>query len=256
MNRTSLSFVTSLLFHSVFVWILFLLCVAKPFHSRAIPVDFVLVKQQGTQIFRTTPERATKEEKSVVPKAHQAAPQRIEGRSLPPRVREERIAQTPAEAAPSLNGSVSPVTQTAAFEESSHGSLGRRDDALDRVDPATGNTRMVVATSMSTDGAATNKKASLREIVGAQLRQLVEENKDKAYPEKAKRMGWEGKSDVSLWICEDGTVENVRIAKSSGYQVLDEAAKGLLSRLKLPFRPGERFDFIQPVNFSLDQQIH
>jgi TonB family protein len=45
------------------------------------------------------------------------------------------------------------------------------------------------------------------------------------YPRMARRMGWEGLVGLSLHIDDDGSLNNVRIARSSGRKVLDDNAK-------------------------------
>ncbi|MCK5361159.1 MAG: TonB family protein, partial [Gammaproteobacteria bacterium] len=45
------------------------------------------------------------------------------------------------------------------------------------------------------------------------------------YPRIARRMGWEGLVGLSLQIKNDGTLNKIRIARSSGHKVLDENAR-------------------------------
>ncbi|HLY06619.1 MAG TPA: energy transducer TonB [Rhizomicrobium sp.] len=49
---------------------------------------------------------------------------------------------------------------------------------------------------------------------------------EKRYPAVALRLNQEGMTTVRFTVNADGTVSNVRIAKSSGHQMLDEAAIG------------------------------
>ena len=51
--------------------------------------------------------------------------------------------------------------------------------------------------------------------------------KDK-YPDRARRMGWEGKVVVSFVIFENGTIHDIRITKSSGRRDFDDHAGGIL----------------------------
>jgi periplasmic protein TonB len=58
-----------------------------------------------------------------------------------------------------------------------------------------------------------------------------------AYPPEARLNGWEGRVVVRLTIHEDGRISDVSVQKSSGHEVLDEAAVKTvreLSRLLLP----------------------
>jgi protein TonB len=45
-----------------------------------------------------------------------------------------------------------------------------------------------------------------------------------SYPQEAKKMGYIGVPTVALSILEDGSVEEVRVIKSGGYEVLDKSA--------------------------------
>jgi TonB family protein len=46
-----------------------------------------------------------------------------------------------------------------------------------------------------------------------------------AYPEEARQQGWEGTVTLHLELRTDGTVGNVQVARSSGHEVLDTAAR-------------------------------
>jgi TonB family protein len=63
--------------------------------------------------------------------------------------------------------------------------------------------------------------------------------KDK-YPDRARRMGWEGEVRVSFIISEDGTIHDLEIVKSSGRNVFDNHAREILTKTtfnrRLPFQ--------------------
>lgn len=44
------------------------------------------------------------------------------------------------------------------------------------------------------------------------------------YPEQARRLGWQGRVLLRIWIDEQGSVTRVRVEESSGYLLLDAAA--------------------------------
>ncbi len=60
------------------------------------------------------------------------------------------------------------------------------------------------------------------------LRQRIE--RAKRYPALARRLGMEGTVHVEFRIARDGSVEGVKVAKSSGYPVLDEASVQAIKR--------------------------
>jgi TonB family protein len=53
--------------------------------------------------------------------------------------------------------------------------------------------------------------------------------KDK-YPDRARRMGWEGEVRVSFFISEDGVIYDVEVVKSSGRNIFDDHAREILAK--------------------------
>ncbi len=56
------------------------------------------------------------------------------------------------------------------------------------------------------------------------------------YPDQARRMNLEGSLVLSVDVLADGSVDQIRVLRSSGYDVLDEAAVRIV-RLSSPFAP-------------------
>ncbi len=52
----------------------------------------------------------------------------------------------------------------------------------------------------------------------------IEIEKHKKYPRKARKLGYEGKVTLEMNISPDGSIYNINIGKSSGYEMLDNAA--------------------------------
>jgi protein TonB len=72
------------------------------------------------------------------------------------------------------------------------------------------------------------------------------------YPNVAVRMGWSGRVAVSFVIREDGDVEELRVAKTSGYPMLDADAVKTVRR-SAPFpRPPVRARLVVPVEYMLN----
>jgi protein TonB len=75
--------------------------------------------------------------------------------------------------------------------------------------------------------------------------------KNISYPLLARKMGWEGKVVVSFVICEDGTVVNIKIVKSSGFELLDKNAVESIKK-SVPFpSPPVRAELVVPVSYRL-----
>lgn len=72
------------------------------------------------------------------------------------------------------------------------------------------------------------------------------------YPLKARRMGWTGRVVVAFELDERGVPGEVRVASSSGFGSLDDAAVEAV-RSAAPFdAPGRRVGLAVPVAFRLE----
>lgn len=81
------------------------------------------------------------------------------------------------------------------------------------------------------------------------IRDLIMKNL--TYPIQARKMGWKGQVTVSFIICEKGTVERIRIVKSSGHKILDENVAHTIMDVQ-PFpRPPVKAEIIIPVSYKL-----
>ncbi|MCC7404515.1 MAG: energy transducer TonB [Bdellovibrionales bacterium] len=69
------------------------------------------------------------------------------------------------------------------------------------------------------------------------------------YPAVARQSGWEGTVSLSYNVSSEGRVENIRITKSSGYQILDREAYRAISRYR--YLPGQQGQTYHPVIFRL-----
>lgn len=75
--------------------------------------------------------------------------------------------------------------------------------------------------------------------------------KNLVYPARAKKMGWSGKVMISFIICEDGRVKDLKIVKSSGFEVLDLNVVDTVKDSQ-PFpRPPVRAELLLPVSYVI-----
>lgn len=78
-----------------------------------------------------------------------------------------------------------------------------------------------------------------------------ETNPKPPYPEAARRRGYEGTVILSVVVLKDGSPGSVRIAKGSGYKMLDEAARDTVTSWKfVPARLGD-----EPVEMEVEVPI-
>ncbi|HOJ71788.1 MAG TPA: energy transducer TonB [Syntrophorhabdaceae bacterium] len=75
--------------------------------------------------------------------------------------------------------------------------------------------------------------------------------KNITYPEKARRMGLEGRVIISFVINEAGFINDVKILKSSGYTLLDEAVREALFKVHQFRKKSEKLVVQLPVEFRL-----
>jgi protein TonB len=93
---------------------------------------------------------------------------------------------------------------------------------------------------------------SFQELLMAHL------ERHKRYPAAARRQMQQGVVQVAFTMDRGGHVQAVRLARSSGYSILDDEALAVLRRADpLPALPPDRgasADFVVPISFSLQQR--
>jgi TonB family protein len=74
-----------------------------------------------------------------------------------------------------------------------------------------------------------------------------------SYPPAARKNGWAGTVKVSFVVNEDGSVKNVKIHVSSGFEMLDHNAVETIKRCS-PFpKPPCMVEIIMPIKYRLDE---
>jgi protein TonB len=82
------------------------------------------------------------------------------------------------------------------------------------------------------------------------IRDIIERNL--SYPPRAQRMGWAGTVVVSLSVRKDGRVGDIRIVKSSGYEILDDNVIETVRKVE-PFpRPPVPVELKIPLSYRLE----
>ena len=89
-------------------------------------------------------------------------------------------------------------------------------------------------------------------LYAAELRQFIENNK--FYPRVAKRLKQSGKVKLNLKVTKDGIFEDVSLASSSQFPLLNKAAIELVKKLK-KFKPlpstVQKYSFSIPIKYQL-----
>ncbi len=245
MKYRAAPFLVSFAFHALIIALCFPLLADRKFAHRVIPVDFVLLREEIRQGHAA--QRAATDDPA---RAYRQTPAReaivSEGprRSETARSAASENLKRPGPAASAADGvSTGQAETTGALAVAAAPSAqGER-----RVEAGPGTPR--VREKPETSGAAAGGQDAWRDAVWSELRRTVE--KHKVYPDRAKRMNWEGKVDLSFRVFEDGTIRDIKVAKSSGFQVLDDAARDLLKKLRLSYRPVEKMRLELAVEYRL-----
>lgn len=117
----------------------------------------------------------------------------------------------------------------------------------------------------------TNKEQSTNESLAKQRSQQQEQQRNYllgeiqnrldrylTYPIRARKRGWQGEVMITLNVNERGQLNNVHLAKSSGYSLLDRSAVTAIIKLKdisLPSELGnlQAMDLELPVRYELSE---
>lgn len=103
--------------------------------------------------------------------------------------------------------------------------------------------------SLRSDSVESRQKHYLKEHF-AYIRDAIAGNLQ--YPGKARKMGWAGKLAIEFIILESGTVDRIRIAKSSGIPLLDSDAEETVRRSG-PFpKPPVSARLVIPLEYVLE----
>lgn len=75
--------------------------------------------------------------------------------------------------------------------------------------------------------------------------------KNIGYPERARRMGFEGKTLLSFMVLENGTTSQIKVEKSSGYRLLDDSAIEGVARTVISQKVTYRVVVRLPITYRL-----
>lgn len=151
--------------------------------------------------------------------------------------------QAPVPATPQM---VSPSSEKGTVSERSLSEVSRVGTSS-----SFGSNRVVEAVS-SGNVADSAEKARQRYIMEhfSYIRDLI--TKNISYPYMARKMGWSGRVTVSFIITTDGSVRDVKILESSGFDLLDRNAADTVRKIS-PFpRPPVSAEIIVPVVYRLN----
>lgn len=112
-----------------------------------------------------------------------------------------------------------------------------------------GNTATGRNSAGKISGTSNDEKAYIAKHF-AYIRDIIMKNL--CYPLMARKMGWQGKVIVSFIINENGGVEDIKIIKSSGFDMLDRGAIKTIRKV-CPFpKPPARAELRVPIVYRLE----
>jgi protein TonB len=120
-------------------------------------------------------------------------------------------------------------------------------------DPGPNPTQSATTITQQTPSLAVRREQQRNYLLGELQNRL---SRYLTYPARARRRGWQGKVMLAFDIDERGQLNNVRLAKSSGYALLDHSAMTAISRLahiELPRSMGhlQAMELALPVRYEL-----
>lgn len=94
---------------------------------------------------------------------------------------------------------------------------------------------------------------------GYRLAVATQARRYKRYPTQATASGWAGSADIRLEVGRDGRPRATTVARSSGHEVLDQAALAMIDAGALRARVpdslrGQAFAVVLPVVFNLEDR--
>jgi periplasmic protein TonB len=82
------------------------------------------------------------------------------------------------------------------------------------------------------------------------IREAIE--KKLSYPPMARRMGWEGTTEVSSVVREDGAVKDIKVLAGSGFELLDRNVVATVRACSPYLKPPVTAEVIMPITYRLD----
>jgi protein TonB len=223
-----------------------------------VVVDFTIEPEHPTDTLATADNPGVAPRRSIpAPRPSPTAPT-LSVAALPETVPATPVVQNEViSVAPEAVPAVAPSSQPVAAPESVVASSGRVTASSSA--PATGQGTVTangsekdissVGNGSRGENSETLRERYLKNHFGY-IRDLI--NGNLRYPYRARRMGWSGALKVEFTVHEDGTVDRIRVIKSSGVNMLDYNAMETVRRSS-PFpKPPVSARLIIPVEYVLE----
>lgn len=261
MKETHIGIITSLAAHICVVPLLFGLTMSvDSSRSRIMPVTFTVLSSapEATKGFRgsTANQKGVGRERNVIEgKIQAAAPQ--------PKQSLEKVIDPGRSLIQKPLVPVVPQPQTIVADTEGQTVVSGVNTAS-AIIPGTPGVSQRRSTAGAMDGAVGGTQGGTGQAGGIYVDGVFQEGKDFStirdaiiknvrYPERARRMGFEGRVLLSFVVLEDGSTAQIRLAQSSGFRILDEEARNVIARTRIVKRVPYRSVVLLPVVYSLRQ---
>jgi protein TonB len=235
MNYRRRAMIISLVIHGSLLFLVFALSSSFAKSGKPVVIDFTLVEPNGPP---PPPAEARKKqaETPAITKTR-PIPQPPKQQVAPPEPATDPRGTVPVFAKPK-ESSPAPVVQPSP-------------PAVNAVAGGTGASTGTHTAAGSGKGESTEQlRSRYRAEHFAYIKKIIEENL--SYPPRAQRMGMSGRVVVAFEVLNNGRVQNIRIAKSTGYEILDDNVIDTIKKVE-PFpRPPVPVKLTIPFSYGLE----
>ncbi|MCB4791538.1 MAG: energy transducer TonB [Elusimicrobia bacterium] len=118
-------------------------------------------------------------------------------------------------------------------------------------DPKTEGAEPQAATTQADDSGVVREQARTHYLKEqfTYIRDMI--HRKMTYPQIARKMGWSGQVTISFVVEEDGTVTNIKIVSSSGFDILDRNGVNAIKSCSPYPKPPVRAEFVMPITYNL-----
>jgi len=249
MNRQACGFLISLIIHTVVIVLAVVIgTTSASMNTKPVVIDLSIlestINSPGPNVLPalkvTEPEKPKPVEKPKIVQKIRQLEKKVDTESLEPKIVTPVEQQGPVPIASVEVPKTQPLTETlpGTGDQSAHGTGIREGGGVEGSGNGTGG--------ISADAL---RKKYLSEHF-AYIKNIIQENI--TYPARAQRMGWQGKVIIDFIIRENGNATDIKIAQSSGFEVLDDNVIKTVEAVA-PFpKPPVRAELRVPIIYRLE----
>ncbi|WP_033915959.1 energy transducer TonB [Campylobacter sputorum] len=114
------------------------------------------------------------------------------------------------------------------------------------------NSNKIASSSITGQNTSQSLTPAQKADIGAQIQAIIAKQAQKNYPRAARKMRKQGVCIVAFTYHEDGSITNLKVAKSSGHKILDDTVISVIQSVKHKFpKIDVSTTFEVPIKFTL-----